>query len=265
MARGLVTTEDGVKIAEDSRYAAGLTVFYLREVPSEPAPLETETILFQDEELLVADKPHGMTVTPAGAHVARSLLNRLQERTGIDTLVPLHRLDRDTAGTVLFGINSESRARYHALFATGSIQREYLAVARVARIPDQKRWIIENRLGPGDPWFRREIVEGPINAVTEIEFVDAREGVGLFQLRPRTGKKHQLRVHMASAGFPILGDSLYSDTSEFLPLQLLAHRLRFVDPITGGARDFRSARQLQKAVQYWNVPENALDNSTSLF
>jgi len=248
MERGLVTTEKGEKIVEDSRYTPGL-VFYIREVPSEPAPEETENVLFHDEELLVADKPHGMPVTPAGLHVARSLLNRLHERTGIDTLVPLHRLDRDTAGIVLFGINAESRARYHALFATGSIEREYLAVALVTRTPDQTHWLIENRLEAGTPWFRQEIAKGPINSITRIELVTVADGLGLFRLKPETGKKHQLRVHMASLGFPILGDSLYSESPHSPKLQLLAYRLQFVDPLTGVERVFTSDRQLQETPQ----------------
>ena len=113
MARGLVTSSDGAILREDSPYRHGMTVFYAKEVPSEPAPLEVETILYQDDEILIADKPHGMTVTPGGQHVARSLLNRLQEQTGIADLVPLHRLDRDTAGIVLFSSRAGSRGRYH--------------------------------------------------------------------------------------------------------------------------------------------------------
>ena len=249
-ARGLVTTGDGVRIREDSPYAHGITVFYTKEIQSEPAPIEIETILFQDDEILAADKPHGMSVTPAGDHVARSMLYRLQERTGLDTLVPLHRIDRDTAGLVLFGIKSASRARYHGLFAKRAIQREYLAAARVAAVPDQKHWRVENRLGAGTPWFRRQILkEGPVNASTEIELLGVQEGLGLFRLRPLTGKKHQLRVHMASLGFPILGDALYPEMRNpepsDPPMQLLACRLSFIDPLTGAQRQFNSQRRLQ--------------------
>ena len=252
-ARGLVTTGDGIKIREDSPYTYGLTIFYMKEVQSEPAPLETETILFQDDEILAADKPHGMTVTPAGDHVARSMLHRLQERTGLETLVPLHRIDRDTAGLVLFGIRAASRARYHELFAKKAIQREYLAAAHVADVPDQKHWSVENRLGAGTPWFRRQILkEGPINASTEIELIEVREDIGLFRLKPATGKKHQLRVHMASIGFPILGDALYPEMRNQEPsdppMQLLACRLTFIDPVSGIQREFNSERRLQHAL-----------------
>jgi tRNA pseudouridine32 synthase / 23S rRNA pseudouridine746 synthase len=248
MARGLVTSNEGVRLREDSPYRHGITVFYMREVPSEPAPMETETILYQDDEILAADKPHGMTVTPSGDHVARSLLNRLQERTGIDTLVPLHRLDRDTAGIVLFGLKAGSRSRYHELFAKRTIEREYIAAAAVPHLPSQTHWFVESRLGAGTPWFRREIISGPVNSITEINLLETRQGVGFFHLKPRTGKKHQLRVHMASIGFPILGDPLYPEMRlaqpSDPPLQLLARRIAFTDPLTGMQREFKSARQL---------------------
>src|SRR5678815_3424558 len=162
MARGLVTTADGTILHEDSPYRHGISVFYLKEVPSDPPPAETETILYRDDEILVADKPHGMTVTPAGSHVARSLLNRLQEQTRIDTLVPLHRLDRDTAGVIMFGIGVSTRGRYHQLFSKGNIEREYLAAAAISTPPKTTHWTVENRLTGSTPWFRREVAKsGP--------------------------------------------------------------------------------------------------------
>lgn len=249
MERGLVTTNKGAVIREDSPYVHGVTVFYMREVPSEPPPTEVETIVYEDDEVLVADKPHGMTVTPSGDHVARALLNRLQERTRIDNLVPLHRLDRDTAGIVLFGKKPSSRARYHELFATGAVEREYIAASSAPGPTPQKRWVVENRLGAGIPWFRRQIAAGPVNAVTEIELLDTKNGIGFFRLRPKTGKKHQLRVHMASIGFAILGDPLYPEMRTTQPsdppLQLLAQRVSLLDPVTGERREFTSTRRLQ--------------------
>ena len=248
MERGLVTTSTGVQVKESSPYAHGLTVFYAREVLSEPSTVEAESILFRDDEILIADKPHGMPVTPAGEHVSRSLLVRLQEQTGLDALVPLHRLDRDTAGLVLFGIKVDSRRKYHQLFADGAMEREYEAVARVGDCPEETSWLVENRLTAGDPWFRRRISDGePVNAVTAINLIDTRDGLGLFHLRPRTGKKHQLRVHMAAIGFPILGDNLYPEIHQppqEVPLQLLASRLSFADPLTGTPREFKSERRL---------------------
>jgi tRNA pseudouridine32 synthase/23S rRNA pseudouridine746 synthase len=263
MARGLVTTSTGDVLSEASRYIHGLTVFYVKEVPNEPVCGEIENIVYQDEEILVAEKPHGMPVTPAGSHIARSLVNRLQERTGIRDLAPMHRLDRDTAGLVLFAIKPESRGRYHQLFARGTIEREYLAVALMSEIPRERHWILKSHLAPGDPWFRRRIVQDqPANAITVIELIETRDGFGLFRLVPETGKKHQLRLHMNSIGYPILGDLLYPDIRDWepsaAPLQLLAARLAFTDPITSARREFQSSMRL---LLPRSTPDSAMDNS----
>jgi len=263
MARGLVTTSIGEVLNESSPYSHGLTVFYVKEVQDEPSCDEVETIVYQDDEILVADKPHGMPVTPAGSHIARSLVNRLQERTGIGDLAPLHRLDRDTAGLVLFGIKPGARGRYHQLFALGTIEREYRALATVREVPQERHWVVKNHLASGEPWFRRRIVEHePANAITTIDLIATRNGLGLFRLLPGTGKKHQLRVHMCSIGFPILGDRLYPDVREVEPsvppLQLLAARLAFIDPFTSAQREFRSSIRLLLPD---DVSESAMDNS----
>jgi tRNA pseudouridine32 synthase/23S rRNA pseudouridine746 synthase len=185
-------------------------------------------------------------VTPSGEHVERSLLVRLQMITGLPDLAPVHRLDRETAGLLLFTIKVGARANYHKLFAERLIEREYLAVAHVDAPLYGTHWHIENRMEPGEPWYRQRIVEGQANSITEIELVDLRPGLGLFRLFPKSGKKHQLRVHMASIGCPIVGDPFYpvirEKRDEDLPLQLLAKRVAFVDPLTGTARDFTSAR-----------------------
>jgi tRNA pseudouridine32 synthase/23S rRNA pseudouridine746 synthase len=248
MTQGLVTIDERAA-APETAYRHGVTVRYQRAFPSEPESPEPETVIYEDTEILVADKPHGMPVTPAGAYVTRSLLWRLESRTRSDAIAPLHRLDRDTAGLVLFSLNAATRAIYHALFAKQSIQREYLAIARLDAAPDRSQWLVENRIVNGEPWFRQKIVEGAPNAVSQIELVEAREGKGLFLLRPRTGRKHQLRLHMCAIGFPIIGDPLYPQARERLetdpPMRLLATRLSFVDPVTGLPREFRSARKLE--------------------
>jgi tRNA pseudouridine32 synthase/23S rRNA pseudouridine746 synthase len=240
-ARGAITV-NSESIAESAPYRHGLTIHYERETPDEPELRETETILYQDNEILVADKPHGMPVTPAGEYAKRSLLFRLQAGTGLQDLSPAHRLDRETAGLVLFCVQAKSRARLHGLFARNLVEREYLAIARIP--PDgQKQWIVENRLAPGTPWFTQRIVEGPVNAVTKIELVESAGGYGLFLLKPQTGKQHQLRVHMASIGAAIVGDPYYPALREKqpgeLPLQLLACRLAFED------KHFKTIRHLE--------------------
>jgi tRNA pseudouridine32 synthase / 23S rRNA pseudouridine746 synthase len=248
VARGLVTTQDGTPVLMDSAYRQGLTILYEREVPLEPPAEEAEVILHQDASILVADKPHGIPVTPAGSYVKRSLLARLQRGDGLSELAPMHRLDRDTAGLVLFAIKAEGRGPYHQLFAEGKIQREYLAVANLANTPDERRWHVESRIEAGEPWYRQRNGEGPINAVTVIELMECEKNRGLFRLLPMTGRKHQLRLHMASIGFPIIGDTVYPEVRTKQdgepPLQLLARRLEFVDPVCAMPRIFVSARKL---------------------
>ena len=246
--RGVVTLSDGTTLSEASAYRHGIFVFYRREVPFEPAPAEEPIIIHRDENILVVDKPHGMPVTPVGQFVERSLLVFLQKTTGIDTLAPMHRLDSETAGILLLAIGPDVRGAYHGLFAKGLIEREYHALAYIKEQPTQTHWRIENRIERGEPWFRQKIVEGKINAITEIDLLQEREGVGLFRLMPKTGKKHQLRLHMASIGFPIQGDPYYPEMSEMRagdpPLRLLAVRAAFVDPVTGIQQSFSSSRRL---------------------
>jgi tRNA pseudouridine32 synthase/23S rRNA pseudouridine746 synthase len=253
VSRGVVTLSDGTTVKEDSPYRYGIFVFYRREVLSEPAPVEDPRIIHRDDDILVVDKPHGMPVTPVGQHVERSLLACLQKMTGLETLAPMHRLDRETAGLVLFTTRAEIRGPYHRLFSEHLIDKQYLAVAYIKDAPNQTHWRIENRIERGNPWFRQKIVDGLPNAITEIELLERREDTGLFRLIPTTGKKHQLRLHMASIGFPIVGDSFYPEIEEKRegdpPLQLLAHRLAFVDPRSGEARSFVSGRGLWGVVQ----------------
>ena len=247
---GKVTLDDGSILNADSPYRHGVTVLYSREVAEEPEPVAEAAILFQDSDILVADKPHGVVVTPAGACVERSLLAQLQRQTGLSELAPVHRLDRETAGLVLFTIRARDRGSYHRLFSSRSVHREYLAVAKLGTM-DGKEWEIRNRLEAGEPWFRRRIAgetDAAPNAITRIELVESQNGLGLFRLLPETGKKHQLRVHMASIGCPIVGDLFYPEvrqqTDSDSPLQLLAHRLAFDDPLSGEPRSFTSTRKL---------------------
>ena len=249
LVRGVVTFDGGEAVSPASAYRHGATILYRREVPSEPRPHEAETILYRDDRILVADKPHGMVVSPAGDHLERSLLVRLQRRTGLADLAPMHRLDRDTAGLVLFSVDPATRGPYHQIFPEGRIRKEYRAVAHVAQTPEQREWLIENRIVEGDPWYRRKIGTGPVNALTRAALIETRQRLGLFRIRPATGKQHQIRVHMASIGFPIVGDPLYPELRPRPvadgPLQLLAARLAFTDPVSGEPRDFASERVLR--------------------
>lgn len=254
MERGLVRVDGGEPLAVRAPYRVGLRILYFREVDAEPdLPFEAK-ILFQDAHILVADKPHFIPVTPAGKYVRASLLARLQEQTGFPGLAPLHRLDRETSGLVLFSIRQDSRAAFSALFQKSRITKIYQAVASGLTGTPSRAWRVENRIEKGEPFFRMACVQGPPNARSSIRLLAERHGYGLFEVRPETGKKHQIRLHMAAIGHPILHDKLYPDLQPEAPadtppdfnhpMQLLAKRLEFVDPITGEMRIFESELEL---------------------
>lgn len=248
-ARGRVQDAQGRALAPDLPWQVGLEIRYFREVADEPVIPFVETILHHDAHLLVADKPHFLPTAPVGAFVRETLLARLVERTGNADLVPLHRLDRLTAGLVLFSTRPETRDAYQRLFRERRIQKTYEALALA--LPDL-RFPLErhSRLQLGEPFFRMVEVPGEPNARTRIELIEAQGPVWRYRLVPESGRKHQLRVHMAALGAPILGDGFYPQLQDRPqgegepPLQLLAQALAFDDPLTGQRRSFRSARTL---------------------
>jgi len=248
--RGRVLAADGTVLQPSQPWQAGREILYYREVVDEPIIPFSETVLYQDAHLLVADKPHFLPVTPAGRHVRETLLARLQARTGNPALAPLHRIDRETAGLVLFSCDPGSRAAYQRLFAERRIDKHYEALApalAALRFPHAR----SSRLVRGEPFFRMAEGEGEANALSRIEALEQIGAVWRYRLEPVSGRKHQLRVHMAALGAPIIGDDYYpqlrnrapGDYSQ--PLQLLARRLAFVDPLSGQPRLFHSQRQLQ--------------------
>lgn len=215
----------------------------------EPVIPFTEAVLHVDEHLVVADKPHFLPVTPAGAYVEQTLLHRLASRLGRPELVPLHRIDRLTAGLVLFSAQPATRAAYQALFRERRIEKTYEALA--PPMPGRGfPWVQRSRLVPGEPFFRMAEAAGEANSETRVEVLDRDAATWRYRLQPVTGRKHQLRVHMAALGAAILGDPLYPELQPPAPddhrhpLQLLARELRFVDPLTGDERVFESTRQL---------------------
>lgn len=250
MARGRVVDGDGQSVTPETAYRVGLEVHYFREVPDEALVPFAEAVLHADADLLVADKPHFLPVTPAGAHVHETLLGRLIRRTGNHALAPLHRIDRDTAGLVLFSVNPQSRARYQALFRERRIEKEYEAIAPA--LPDLGFPCIRcSRMVAGEPFFRMQEILGPANSETRIDVLARIGGNWRYALRPITGRKHQLRVHLAALGAPIVNDWMYPTLRQreagdySAPLQLLARRLSFIDPIRGVERSFCSDRKLQ--------------------
>jgi len=254
IATGKVHWFNGEAITTDTPFMPSKRLCYYREVAAEPVIPFTHGIVYRDEHIIVADKPHFLPVTPGGEYVNECLLARLQRETGIADIVPVHRLDRDTAGLVLFSINAHSRPAYYQLFSSGTIRKQYQAVARLARKQQEQElpvnWHIANRIEKSTPRFINAIVPGEVNAVSDISLIKRNNDLGLFELTPYTGKTHQLRLHMLSIGSPILHDNYYpvlqpKQAPQFdMPLHLLAMTLSFIDPITKLPRIFVSQQRL---------------------
>ncbi|WP_026356867.1 pseudouridine synthase [Mycobacterium sp. 141] len=242
---GEVVRPDGAVVDATTVLPAGAHVYFYRDLPDETVVPFDIPVLYRDDNVVVVDKPHFLATMPRGGHVAQTALVRLRRELNLPELSPAHRLDRLTAGVLLFTARRELRGRYQTLFAQGAVRKTYLARAHGTpniALPVMLRSRIIKQRGrlqafeePGEP-----------NAET---FVEALDG-GLYRLTPHTGRTHQLRVHMASLGVPILGDPLYPNVIDVAPddfsapLQLLAHRLEFDDPVTGRLREFISRRTL---------------------
>ena len=245
IARGRVLDREGRAIAIDTPFRAGMRIHYYREVRDEPPIPFEETVLHVDEHLVVVDKPHFLPVAPTGRFVEQTLLRRLVRRLDNPQLVPLHRIDRATAGLVLFSARPASRAAYQALFRERRIGKRYEALAAPLPALAFPRWH-RSRLVRGEPFFRMCEMPGEPNSETRIEVIERAAGQWRYGLEPVTGRKHQLRVHMAALGAPIAGDTLYPRLADRTlddhdhPLRLLARELSFVDPLSGEPRRFRS-------------------------
>jgi len=257
LARGDVLSESGAalspELATQMPYSTLLRqfsrVYYYREVTNEtPIPFD-EQVLYQDEHLLVVDKPHFLPVVPSGSYLTETVLVRLKRKLGQDDLVPIHRIDRDTAGLVLFSKQARTRAVYHALFSQHQVRKTYEAIApwhAAVPMPQTRHSRIKEA---GHFMLQRELAGVP-NAITHIEVLERRGDLARYRLRPVTGQRHQLRVHMLALGLPILNDGLYpvltpeGQLDHARPLQLLAKSLEFTDPVSQQARCFESLRSL---------------------
>ena len=250
--RALVLNEQGMPVTTLTPYKAGLTIRYFREVSNEkPIPF-VENILYSDAHIIVVDKPHFLPVTPSGSYVEQTLLARVIERFDNPDLVPLHRIDRGTAGLVMFSANPDTRDHYHALFRDRSITKQYEAIAPA--LPQHRFPLVHrSRLERGEPFFSMKEVAGMPNSETHIDVLERGTLNWRYALGPVTGKQHQLRVHMAALGAGILNDPFYptltsaaDDDDDFAcPLQLLAASLAFVDPLSGHQMRFASELRLQ--------------------
>lgn len=263
-ASGLILDADGQAMSAAAPFRGQARVYYYRDLVAEThVPFEAK-ILFQDEYLLVADKPHFLSVMPAGRYVQETLLVRLKRATGIGTLSPMHRIDRETAGLVVFVIQPETRGAYQSLFHNHQVEKHYEAIAPLRPVAEtgiHPPFVFPMRyrahLRESSNFMQMEVVtEQASNSETEIELLaaDPDSGLGHYRLTPVTGKKHQLRVHMNALGIPIVNDAIYPvhrtiPADDFThPLQLLAKFLAFVDPITGVKRCFESAQSLSLSV-----------------
>lgn len=254
---GFVLAQDGTILNEDAPYRAGEKIYYYREISraDEPRIPFDEQILHIDEHLIVVAKPHFLPVIPSGRFLQETLLTRLRLRPELQHLnvadiTPIHRLDKDTAGVMLFSHNRATRGAYQSLFQFKQVNKVYEAIAPT-RVDLNYPLEVASRLQRhAEHFYLTEQVTGEPNAFTTIELIDNRGAHSLYRLHPTTGKKHQLRVHMMGLGMPLLNDGLYPvalpmDVVDYeKPLKLLARSIRFVDPITQQERRFESQLQL---------------------
>ncbi|NEB81995.1 pseudouridylate synthase [Streptomyces sp. SID14478] len=257
IAEGRIVGADGTAIAADTPYAPGGHVWFHRELAPEATVPFTLDVVYRDEHILVADKPHFLATTPRGSHITETALARLRRDTGIEGLGPAHRLDRLTAGLVLFVVRPEERGTYQTLFRDRLVGKEYEAVAAYdpdVELPVTLRSRIEKERGV---LTALEVPGGEPNAETRVRLADRKGRWGRYRLTPHTGRTHQLRVHMNSLGLPILGDPLYPRIADPTPpddfrrpLQLLARTLEFKDPVTGREHRFASTRKLEAWESY---------------
>ena len=249
MAAGLVVDEFGVAVTPERPYRGHMRLYYYRALEIEPRIPFEAAVLFQDDHLVVADKPHFLPVTPSGRYLQETLLVRLKNQLGIDSLIPIHRIDRETAGLVLFSVKPAERDAYQGLFRRHEVVKHYEAIAPwrpELQFPLQRK----TRIVGDEPFFRQREMPGLANSETLIEVLEIRGDRARYGLSPVTGKKHQLRVHMSALGMPICNDRMYPpveltpEDDYARPMQLLARSIAFADPLTGQPRQFVSRLDL---------------------
>ena len=250
LARGEIVDAQGAPLQAASPVRQGMRIWYYRELehPETPIPFR-EAVLFQDEHLLVADKPHFLPTIPTGRFLHETLLVRLKKRFDLPHLTPIHRLDRETAGVVIFSHNPDTRGAYQSMFQKRVVNKVYEALAGPIEGRDFP-FTYRSRMQDAEQFFVSTEVPGEPNSETLVELIERRGEVAHYRLHPHTGRKHQLRLHLAALGAPILNDAFYpvalpckgDDFSA--PLQLLARTVSFIDPLSGQPRRFDSAFRL---------------------
>ncbi|MEP9393033.1 pseudouridine synthase [Gordonia sp. VNK1] len=252
--RGEVVDAEGMPVDLSAPATMNSSVYLYRDLPDEvPIPFDLP-ILHRDDDIVVVDKPHFLATMPRGRHVTQTALVRLRRELGTDLVAPAHRLDRLTAGVLLFTLRPEVRAAYQDLFATRRVDKEYRALASPADWSGTQT--VRDRIEKTAGDLRARVVDGPVNAISDITEVERSVHGSVYRLVPHTGRTHQLRLHMASLGVPIVGDPLYPEVDADLaarpdhgdfsqPLRLVAYSLAFTDPISGEHRRFTSRRSVR--------------------
>lgn len=282
-ATGEVRLDDGTVLTSDSPYMPGERIWYFRELADEPELPSDIPVLYEDEYVLAIDKPHFLPTTPRGSYIAQTALTKLRVREQNPLLIPIHRLDRPTAGVLLFAKTVEARRPFQMMFQHRQVSKTYRAVApvpadtaaaeqalsaeglqvrsRIQKIRDQlqvQQLSEEQCAAQGvesNTLTTAKILRTFTPSAQAVEgwCAEPNREWALYDLAPHTGKTHQLRVHLNMLGSPILGDVLYPqvlpdapDRPEY-PLQLLAYSLHFEHPITGERVDLYSGRSLTAA------------------
>jgi tRNA pseudouridine32 synthase/23S rRNA pseudouridine746 synthase len=271
---GEIVGEGGVPLTRHTRLEDHTFIWYYRTLPPETRlPVEI-SILHRDDHLLVVDKPHFLPTTPGGTYIQESALVRLRNQLDLPDLIPMHRLDRMTAGVLLFSTNPQTRGKYQVLFEKRQVLKDYECVSAAEPAPGHPAVefpvVVRNRMTKSRSYLLAEVVEGEPNTETRIERLEtfdagthpgaggtapAAPALARYRLEPHTGKTHQLRVHMASLGLGIVNDAFYPDLLDKAPdnfgkpLQLLARGIRFVDPVSGRPVEYRSGLELSEAVR----------------
>ena len=252
--QSLILDIEGQPLSASDPYQPNTHLMYFRRLAREPEIPFEEQILYQDDHILVADKPHFLPVTPSGLYLHQTLLNRLKKKTGIQTLSPIHRIDRDTAGLVIFSVNPDERAQYQNLFRDRTVKKIYEAIAPCSdELISQLPMVYQSRLEESEHFLQMEEVEGEPNADTLIELIQIKQPWAKYRLTPGSGKKHQLRCHLNVLNVPIKHDQIYPTLTPYQeydldvskPLQLLAKEISFLDPVTKKPRSFMSQKTLE--------------------
>ncbi|WP_223286398.1 pseudouridine synthase [Kocuria atrinae] len=244
VAAGRVRSDDGAVVTTSSPYVPGASVWFHRPIPDDDAAPVTLDVLYEDEWIIAVDKPHGLCSTPKGENVRRSAVVAGRVQFANDEISALHRLDRSTGGVLLLCKRREDRGAFHKMFEQRSVFKTYWAVASLNDRVGAEPVRVESRINKTQGELQAREDPGEINAITDVRllasFADASGEWGLYEVRPLTGRTHQIRVHMTSLGLPLRGDKLYPVPLEDFdvedpdnPMQLIARSMTFVHPMTG--------------------------------